>query len=165
MSKRSLELRVCDFIATGFYSGLMKPAPGTWGTAAAVIAIAVFHWLAPAVDALVIAVFLTAVGIWTANVVWAARIYTGGPKADDPGQIVIDEFAGYAVALVGLPMEWKTYIICFFLFRFFDVLKPFPVKWFERFTGGVGIVLDDVAAGIYAACAYRLIVALSGGII
>ncbi len=129
------------------------------------LTIAIFHWALPSVDTWLIAVFLTALGIWTANVVWAAGIYTGGKKADDPGEIVIDEFAGYAVSLIGLPMEWKTYAICFLLFRVFDVLKPPPVKWFERFTGGVGIVLDDIAAGVYAALAYRLIAAATGGII
>ena len=162
MSDRSLKVRVCDFIATGFYSGLLKPAPGTWGTAAAVVAIGFFHHLFPGVDTLFIAVFLTGIGIWSANVVWQAKLYPGGKKEDDPGEIVIDEFAGYAVALVGLPMQWQSYLACFLLFRLFDIVKPPPVKWFEKFTGGVGIVLDDVMAGIYSALAYRLILAASG---
>jgi len=83
----------------------------------------------------------------------AGRIYG---VADD-GRIVIDELVGYLVTVAFLPWSWSTAVLGFFWFRLFDILKPPPANWLDRdFKHGVGVVLDDVAAGIYGAVALRL---------
>ncbi len=70
----------------------------------------------------------------------------------DDGRIVIDELVGYLVTVAFLPFSWTTALLGFFLFRVFDILKPFPASWFDRrMKNGIGVVLDDVAAGIYGA--------------
>jgi phosphatidylglycerophosphatase A len=68
----------------------------------------------------------------------------------DPQFVVIDEVAGQLIALIAVPLAWKTFLAGFILFRVFDILKPPPVRQLERLPGGTGIVLDDVAAGIFA---------------
>lgn len=78
----------------------------------------------------------------------------------DPGKIVIDEFVGMLVAFLWLPMTWTSIAIVFFLFRAFDVLKPFPARRCERIKGGVGVMADDIVAGIYANLAFRIISAI-----
>jgi len=75
----------------------------------------------------------------------------------DPSQIVIDEVVGMAVALAGAPFELSLIIVAFLFFRFFDIWKPFPIRYIDKsFPRGWGIVLDDVAAGIMANLAWRL---------
>jgi phosphatidylglycerophosphatase A len=87
--------------------------------------------------------------------VWAAGL---GDRiwGHDAKRIVIDEGAGMAVTLALQPAGWLTAILAFFAFRFFDVWKPFPARRAERLPGGVGVVLDDVLAGVYANLAVRL---------
>lgn len=69
----------------------------------------------------------------------------------DPGEIVIDELVGYLVTMIGLPFGWKSALLGFLLFRCFDIVKPWPVSLFNKDqAGGIWIVLDDVAAGVYA---------------
>ncbi|MEL6713102.1 MAG: phosphatidylglycerophosphatase A, partial [Planctomycetota bacterium] len=77
---------------------------------------------------------------------WAERL-----AGKDPGFFVMDEVVGYLVAVAWIgPPTWLTLVVAFVLFRFFDILKPPPVRWFERIPGGDGILLDDVVAGVYA---------------
>jgi phosphatidylglycerophosphatase A len=90
-------------------------------------------------------------GIWSGTV--AERVF----GTTDPGAGVIDEVAGMLVTLVGLPFDWWTIGIGFFLFRLFDVIKPFPAGRFERLPGGLGMVADDVMAGVYANMALRVL--------
>ena len=75
----------------------------------------------------------------------------------DPSHVVIDEMAGQMLTVIAAPLHWKTLLTGFILFRCFDMLKPFPVRRFERLPGGAGIVLDDLAAGVYAWIALHLI--------
>ena len=83
----------------------------------------------------------------------AGRIYG---VADD-GRIVIDELVGYLVTVAFLPWSWTTALLGFFWFRVFDILKPPPARWFDRrMKNGIGVVLDDVAAGLYGCIALRL---------
>jgi phosphatidylglycerophosphatase A len=103
----------------------------------------------PATIAAAIAIIL--VGIPAATHV--ARAY--GTK--DPQFVVIDEAAGQLIALIAIPLSWKTFLASLILFRAFDILKPPPVRQLERLPAGTGIVLDDVAAGLYAlACMHLL---------
>ncbi|MGD2272190.1 MAG: phosphatidylglycerophosphatase A, partial [Desulfobacterales bacterium] len=84
-------------------------------------------------------------------------------KKEDPGCIVIDEIAGMMIVLVGVPLDWSTVVGGFIIFRLLDIIKPFPIRILERrFSGGFGIVVDDVAAGIMANLALRLVIFLNG---
>jgi phosphatidylglycerophosphatase A len=103
---------------------------------------------------LALAVAVTLVGIPAAT--RAAR----AAAKKDPGFVVIDEVAGQLISLVAVPLKWKTFLAGLILFRVFDILKPPPVRQMERLPGGTGIVLDDVAAGIYALAVMQLLLHL-----
>jgi phosphatidylglycerophosphatase A len=82
-------------------------------------------------------------------------------KKKDPGCIVIDEIAGIMVTFIGLPFNITTAVPGFLIFRLFDILKPFPIRYIERkLSGGAGVVLDDVAAGIYSNLSLRVVILL-----
>lgn len=139
--------RVTRVVGSAFGLGFLPVAPGTWGTLGT-IAVA---WLIPAGflwPLLTTILFLAACGA-TLVLGTHAEIMTG---VKDPGFIVLDEVAGSLVALASLdkpPLWW--FIGAFLFFRLFDVLKPWPCRRFERFAGGLGILVDDVTAGFYAA--------------
>lgn len=127
-------------IATVFFIGRLPVAPGTFGSLAG----ALFLWMLqpglPLHLTLIIAVF--ALGVWCAGVAERAL------GEEDCGSIVIDEFVGYMAAVVALPLTAGYMAAAFVLFRFFDIVKPPPVRTIERATrGGLGIMLDDLAAG------------------
>jgi phosphatidylglycerophosphatase A len=135
-------------VGTFFFIGRLRPGPGTWASAVTVLLwAAVAHALAPTVRtpiAIALAVLVTLLGIPAASAV--AR----GSGAKDPQFVVIDEVAGQLVALIAVPLAWKSFVASFILFRAFDILKPPPVRQLEALPEGTGIVLDDVAAGLYA---------------
>ena len=144
--------RAVVFLATGFYAGKLPHAPGTFGSliglAAAFALAAVPLWLA-LFCALAFVFFAT----WIAH---GAEVIL---QQQDPGCIVIDEIAGMVVTLVGMPFSLKTALLGFALFRFFDILKPPPIRTVEkRLGGGIGVVADDVVAGIMANLLIRAIV-------
>ena len=137
-------------VATFFGSGLLKPAPGTWGSLAALLLWALFVWLAhPAAVALYAALVIGIVVVIALGVP-AATIAARESGRHDPGFIVIDEVAGQWIALLGCPFDWRHALIALFLFRLLDVTKPPPARQLERLPEGWGIVFDDVAAGLYA---------------
>ena len=83
--------------------------------------------------------------------VFVAQAYEGGMDAHDPSEVVIDEIVGYVIAFTWLPLTWQAFLAAFLAFRFFDILKPFPINYIDsKIQGGLGTVLDDVAAGIFA---------------
>ncbi len=132
------------FLAFGFGSGLAKKAPGTFGTLAAIPV----YWLFAQADSLVYS-FLTLVV--TVGGVWICGIAAEKLGEHDFGGIVWDEIAGFLITMWLVPLTWQTIITGFILFRFFDILKPWPIKWLDRqVQGGLGIMLDDVLAGIFA---------------
>ena len=136
--------KILFFIATGAYLGLSPVAPGTVGTLGGLV----IAWLetdaGPALQAVVL-VAVTLVSIYAADKV-AARLHK-----KDPGLIVCDEVAGCLMAFFLIPFSVTNAIMVFILFRFFDILKPYPVSLIDRgLGGGAGIVLDDTAAGVYA---------------
>ncbi len=135
-------------VATFFGAGRLHPGPGTWGSASAVLLwAALAHVINPTYRTPVVialAILVTLVGIPAATQVARAS----GTK--DPQFVVIDEVAGQLIALIAAPLTWKTFLAGFILFRAFDIIKPPPVRQLERLPEGTGIVLDDVAAGIYA---------------
>jgi phosphatidylglycerophosphatase A len=138
-------------VATFFGIGRLHPGPGTWGSAATVLLwSAIAYELAPALRApvaIALAVLVVLIGIPAATRV--AR----GSGVKDPQFVVIDEVA----ALIGVPFGWKTFLAGFVLFRGFDILKPPPVRQLEALPEGTGIVVDDVAAGLYAFAVMHLL--------
>ena len=135
-------------IATFFGIGRLRPGPGTWASAVTVLLwAALARALAPSLRtpiAIGLVVAVTLIGIAAATQV--AR----GSGIKDPQFVVIDEVAGQLVALVAVPIAWKSFLAAFILFRAFDIIKPPPVRQLEALPEGSGIVLDDIAAGLYA---------------
>jgi len=133
------------FVATGCYSGKIPFAPGTFGTLAAIPFALVFLVIPP----LFYGMYVTALILAAVYVSDQAEKLLG---EKDPGCIVIDEIAGYVVTLSVVPVNIYTIAAGFVLFRFFDIVKLGPVKYFEEnFSGGAGIVLDDIMAGLLSA--------------
>ncbi|MDR3763754.1 MAG: phosphatidylglycerophosphatase A [Acidobacteriota bacterium] len=135
-------------VATFFGAGAMKPGPGTWGSAGALVTwwFIAHHlpqpWLIP--GALLYCALATAIGIP------ASTLTARACHRDDPSHVVIDEVAGQMLTLVAAPITWKAQLAGFILFRAFDILKPWPIRLLERLRPeGVGIVVDDLGAGLY----------------
>jgi len=76
---------------------------------------------------------------------------------DDPKEVVIDEVAGFLLTIYLLPLSWLSIALGFIMFRFFDILKPFPIRRLERIGGGTGIVIDDLVAGVYASLSINIL--------
>ena len=131
-------------IATGGGSGYLPKAPGTWGSLVGVLLWFFLHRLFPSQYGMIVA-GLFIVGAIAAG---AAEKIVDRP---DPGLVVIDEIVGQMIALAAVPLHPLFIILGFVFFRFFDILKPFPVGWLDsHIHGGLGIMCDDVAAGLYA---------------
>ncbi|HBM58323.1 MAG TPA: phosphatidylglycerophosphatase A [Citreicella sp.] len=157
-------------IATFFYVGLLRPAPGTWGSLAALpvayaLLLAGGFWLLLAAT---VAVFVLG---WIAT----DRV-TAGMVNHDPSWIVIDEVAGQWIALFpvayGAAMMsvepwrlWPGWISAFVVFRLFDIWKPGPVGWADRQGGAMGVMLDDAIAGVFAAVVTILLAGLAHGVL
>jgi phosphatidylglycerophosphatase A len=144
-------------IGTFFGAGLLKPGPGTYGSISAVLlwyaAAHIFHPspISLAIGTAIAAVAATLIGIP------AATIVARESGREDPGHVVIDEVAGQLIALIAIPADWQHAAISLILFRCFDILKPPPIRQLERFPAGTGIMLDDVAAGLFALAVAQLI--------
>lgn len=146
--------RVALAVASFGYVGFFPIAPGTAGSVAALPLYAIVRWVgAPAADAIAIVLVLVA-GVWAAG---AAEDVLG---AKDPGPVVIDEVLGMLVTLAAMPLSAGGVVAGFVLFRLFDIAKPFPAGRLERLPGGAGIMLDDLAAGVYAHVGLRVLAAV-----
>ncbi len=148
--------RLAHLIGTVFYVGHMKPAPGTWGSLVALpFGFALYQiggiWL-----------FLVAIVVGFFKGWWATEQMTKGRDNHDPSEIVIDEVIGQWIALapvfygawhfhIEALLLWPGWLAAFLLFRFFDILKPWLVGWADRRDDALGVMLDDVIAGIFAA--------------
>ena len=151
-----------DFLATGFFSGKCPKAPGTAGSLIAGLLLYALYslapsWLEPVVSIPTNIIFVI-VAILVSEKALTLNLY--GENVKDPKQIVIDEFAGMLVAVAGLPFSIETFVLAFVFFRLFDITKPPPVRQLEILPGGIGIVLDDIMAGILANIVIRLIYVL-----
>jgi phosphatidylglycerophosphatase A len=135
--------KAIKLLATGFGSGLSPIAPGTMGT---LVGIAICLLCLPLTWPwrFLFVIFLSALAIFISG--RAERIYS---KKDDQ-RIVIDEIAGFQVAMLPVAITGLNLCIAFILFRIFDIWKPFPIRNLQNLPGGWGVVIDDVAAGIYA---------------
>jgi len=146
--------KISILLSTWFYLGFLPLMPGTWGT----------------LGALPLIVLLSRVGFWIrmpvllgliAAAVWASGDTERRVGEADPSAVVIDEVAGFSLALLFLPCSVFTLGTGFLLFRFFDIAKPYPVKQAERVKSGYGIVLDDLVAGLYTAVSVKCLLFLS----
>lgn len=138
------------FLALGFGSGLFRSAPGTAGT---VVAIPLALGLAalPTLVALVVVMSLLVAGFPLCRAAAAAL------GQSDPGAIVWDEIVGFCLVAVLVPEGLAWFAAAFFAFRFFDIVKPWPIRWLERrLAGGVGIMADDIVAALYAVSVLRI---------
>jgi phosphatidylglycerophosphatase A len=148
--------RAVLFLATGFFIGTVPFAPGTFGS---IIGLPIC-FLISRLDIL-IAVSCTILFILFA--IWTAEVAEKVLKKKDAGEIVIDEIAGLIVTFIGIPFTLKTVIVGFIIFRTFDILKPFPIRFLEKkVAGGPGIVLDDVLAGLCGNLILRLVIYITG---
>jgi len=145
-------------IATVGGVGLLPRAPGTWGSLAALPAAWLIHtgFGTGGLFLAALAVFLVG---W-----WAASVYSAASTDGDPASIVIDEVAGQWLVLAAVPRDPIFYAAGFVLFRILDIVKPWPASWADRsLGGGLGIMLDDIVAGVYGAIALYMIVITMGG--
>ena len=147
------------FFVTGAGAGYFPWAPGTAGTLVAIPLSLGLNRIAGTslyLALLTLAAFI-AVATWLCNK--GEEIF----QAKDCSKIVIDEIAGFMVANFASPAGLKPAILAFLLFRFFDIIKPYPARRAERISGGIGVILDDLIAGVYAFAIVRLF--LSWGIV
>ena len=142
-------------VGTFFGIGRLKPGPGTWGSLATVI-LWYFASSRIPIDDRTWATILAAIVVTLIGIPAATRVArASGLK--DPQFVVIDEVAGQLVTLIAVPLGWKTFLAGLILFRVFDILKPPPVRQLERLPEGIGIVVDDLGAGLYALAVMHLL--------
>ncbi len=140
-----------QFLALGFGSGLAPKAPGTFGTLAAIPVYLLLVMLTPIHYAIMVLIMSV------------AGIYICGKTAadvgvHDHGAIVWDEFVGFFITMFMVPVSWQSILVGFLLFRFFDILKPWPISFIDKkMTGGLGIMFDDIVAGLFALLIMQLI--------
>ncbi len=142
-------------VATFFGIGYLKPGPGTWASLATVILWAGASSLIPAASRT--AATIAAAALVTLLGIPAATKVARTDASRDPQFVVIDEVAGQLVALIAVPLAWKSFLAALILFRVFDIWKPFPVRQLERLPAGTGIVVDDLGAGVYAFAVMHLL--------
>ncbi|KUJ86092.1 phosphatidylglycerophosphatase [Ruegeria marisrubri] len=163
-------MKLAQIIGTVGGVGYLRPAPGTWGSLSALPMVWVLHSLGgfPLVVLATLAAFLGGL--------WATGVMTAGQADHDPSEIVIDEVAGQFIALwaisypawahgIEITKLWPGWIAGFVLFRLFDIAKPGPVGWADRRGGPLGVMLDDVIAGVFAAIGVAALAALTHGVL
>lgn len=148
--------RICAVFSTFFGVGYVPGAPGTAGTLAAA---GVVYLLSLAGGAVLYSVFT--LGLIILSFVAAGRCVSIF-KREDPPEVVVDEVCGFLVCMLFVPLSPINLALGFFLFRFFDIAKPFPIRRFEKLPGGYGIVMDDVLAGVYGNLCLQAFILLSG---
>jgi len=148
MSNRPPLIDIRILLATWFGSGYFTKAPGTIGSLMALPFGALIADQFGMIGLMIATAALTVVGVWAAN----GYIEQSGEK--DPSPVVIDEVAGMWLALMPIAMTqtWQGVLVAFILFRIFDILKPWPISWADKSVpGGLGVMLDDIIAGVAAA--------------
>lgn len=142
------------FLAFGFGSGTLPWAPGTWGTIAAIPIYLLLRDLSLFYYIILLSVVILA-GIWICDV---AEKAVGIP---DYSGIVWDEIAGFLLTMLAVPPGWQWIVLGFILFRLFDIWKPWPIRWIDQFVkGGLGVMLDDLLAAVYAGVSLQILIHL-----
>lgn len=145
ISKKNMR-SLYKFIASGFGTGYLPKAPGTWGALGALLIMLPFYFLHYEHITILLAccIFVfTLLGVWSANRVESEW-------GHDPKKVVIDEMVGLWVSIIFIPFSWVNLIVGFILFRFFDIFKPLGIRHAEKLNGGYGVMADDLVAGVYA---------------
>lgn len=140
------------FAAVGLGSGLANKAPGTFGTLAAV---PIYYFLSFLSVEFYLAIIIcsSVIGIWICDVT------SRDMGVHDHKAIVWDEFVGYWITMFMVPFSIKWAVIGFILFRFFDIVKPYPISWLDKKVhGGLGIMIDDIVAGVFAAVVLQYLI-------
>lgn len=144
--------KITEIAATWFYTGYSPVAPGTAGTIGALIFYLIFFsGLSPVIYIVVLIVLVI-------SAIYVSTIFSFELGEEDPGCVVIDEVSGYLVTMLFIPFGIKYAVAGFILFRIFDIVKPFPARRLEKLPMGYGIVLDDIAAGVWSNIILHLIV-------
>ena len=140
-------------LATFFGVGKLPKAPGTWGTLAALPLVFVMAQLGPIY-------YMIGTFLLLMVAIFSAEIYEKHSQSHDAKEVVIDEVLGILITMTWLPITWQSFVFGFILFRVLDIWKPFPIGFLDkRIQGGLGVVIDDVAAGIIANILLQLIYA------
>jgi phosphatidylglycerophosphatase A len=148
---KDLTAHPVNFLSLGFGSGLSPVAPGTFGTLVAVPLYLLFAQLDIALY-IGLTLLITLVGIWFCDVT------ANNLGVHDHSGIVWDEIAGYLITMIAAPPGWVWVVVGFVLFRLFDILKPWPIRWLDKHVqGGFGIMIDDVLAGIMSLLVLQLL--------
>ena len=141
----SVKIKTAFILGTWLGSGKSPVAPGTFGSLAALPFAYALMFFGNRYFLLSAAIIVYFIGVWSADIIMRET------NTEDPGQIVIDEVVGQWIALLLTPLDPIGYVIAFLLFRFFDILKPWPVSWADsKLHSATGVMLDDVFAGLYA---------------
>ncbi len=149
-------LNPVHFLALGFGSGLAKIMPGTFGTLAALPLVVVLSYYCHFEIYLLVTFVASVLGIWLCGKTADAM------QVHDDSSIVWDEVAGMLVTMIAVPLSWSTILAGFVLFRFFDIVKPWPISYLDKQVhGGFGIMIDDVLAGVFACLVLHLLLNLS----
>lgn len=144
MKRQALLKKPVHLLSLGFGAGLAPKAPGTFGTLVGIPAVLLFAPLG--VNAyLGVVVFFALLGVFLCGETGKAL-----KKHDDPA-IVWDEIVGFMMTMIAVPVSWQSLLLAFVLFRFFDIRKPWPIRWLDRnVSGGLGVMLDDIVAGLFS---------------
>jgi phosphatidylglycerophosphatase A len=146
-------------LGTWFGVGFLPTMPGTWGSLASLPCAWAIRAASGKTGLAAAAAIIFAAGCWS-----AARIAKAS-ASKDPHAVVIDEVAGQCLVLLPAPLDLLSYSVGFLLFRTFDIWKPWPVRWADRHVpGGLGIMLDDLLAAVYATLALSILLAIDGAI-
>ncbi len=144
------DLRFLNYIiATAFGAGYSPVAPGTAGS---LLAVLIIYYFSPIPVLLLLAILF---------VLFWMGVYSGTKVerevGNDPSIVVMDEVVGMGISLLFLPRDWRLFLIAFILFRLFDIVKPPPINRSQQIHGGMGIMIDDVLAGIYALAVVQIV--------
>lgn len=151
MSRFSFSPNIVAFFATAGFVGRMPKAPGTFGTLVAVPIAVVLTMLGPVF-------YLVATALLIGFSIWISELHERNVGTHDSKEIVIDEVVGFLVAFTWLPLTLGSLVAAFVLFRFFDIVKPYPISILDRrVRGGLGVVVDDLAAGLAASLILQIV--------